>query len=253
MYSSSRLVTLCLSVRSFPPVQEFEWGEVGQGRMGPDVVVGVFPTAQLLVEASHLDGVRLHLVELFVVRTMRAFDVSIEFGRLGRPDEQGDFFLLAGLFKFRSELTPPSTCSAARGNGKRSSSVSRKRAAASEVARPCTSTTSQRETTSRALKCFRITPRRSRSSWVSISTRSPGCSIRQYLGLRTAHGRFRKLRRSRRKTAARGGSSLQIHQNAPHHGGRNDAVLASQQHHQLVLAPTRILLAQSQDVRSEII
>ena len=89
---------------------------------------------------------------------------------------------------------PPSTCRARTGNGTRSRSVSRKRAAASEVARRCTSTTFQREMTSRALKCFRRTPRRMRLSLVSISRRSPGCSIRQYLGLRTAQGRLRSLR-----------------------------------------------------------
>jgi hypothetical protein len=62
MYSSSRLVTLCLSPLEFPTGDEFEWGEVGQGLMGTDAVVGVLPAAELMIEPRGLIGVGVHLV-----------------------------------------------------------------------------------------------------------------------------------------------------------------------------------------------
>src|SRR5579883_1733972 len=175
LHSSSRLVTLCLSVVLFPATKKFERGEVGERLVGTDVVVGVFPAAQLLVEASQFGGVGLHLIELLVVGTMGALDVGVELRRLGCRTNRGISFCWQASSNSAANSLPPSTCRAPTRNGRRSSRVSRKRAAASEVARRCTSTTSQRETTSRALKCFRITPRRRRSSLVSISTRSPGC------------------------------------------------------------------------------
>jgi len=45
LYSSSRLVTLCLSPISFPTGDEFQWGEVGERLVGAHAVVGVFPMA----------------------------------------------------------------------------------------------------------------------------------------------------------------------------------------------------------------
>jgi hypothetical protein len=120
-----------------------------------------------------------------------------------------------------------------------------------EVARRWASTTSQRETTSRALKCFSSTPRRRRTSLVSISTKSPGCAIRQCLGLRIAQGRFRSLRRARRNSAYFGrlvqrSASFKIAQNSTHYGNRNAAPCSVQQHRQFVFSPTRILFAQRQ-------
>ena len=45
MYSSSRLVTLCLSPLEFPAGDEFQWREVGERLVRADAVVGVFPMA----------------------------------------------------------------------------------------------------------------------------------------------------------------------------------------------------------------
>src|SRR5579859_6273556 len=45
LYSSSRLVTLCLSSVVFPAGDEFQWGEVGERLVRADAVVGVFPMA----------------------------------------------------------------------------------------------------------------------------------------------------------------------------------------------------------------
>jgi hypothetical protein len=52
MYSSSRLVTLCLSVVVFPPAYEFEWGEVGEGLVWTDAVVGSLPEEFLIKDGQ---------------------------------------------------------------------------------------------------------------------------------------------------------------------------------------------------------
>ena len=73
-------MTLCLSLFKFPTDDKFVWSEVGQGLVRPNMVVGVFPLAQLAIEEGHLIGVGVHLIELFVVRAMRTLHVGIEFG-----------------------------------------------------------------------------------------------------------------------------------------------------------------------------
>src|SRR5258708_36382002 len=79
VYSSSRLVTLCLSPISFPTGDEFQWGEVGERLVRAHAVVGVFPMAQLMIELQWLIRVRVHLIELFMVGAVRALDMGIEF------------------------------------------------------------------------------------------------------------------------------------------------------------------------------
>ena len=79
MYSSSRLVTLCLSPMEFPSGDEFQRSEVGEGLVRAHAVVGMFPMAQLMIEPWWLIGVGVHLVKLFVVSAMGAFDMGIQF------------------------------------------------------------------------------------------------------------------------------------------------------------------------------
>src|SRR5712672_2143380 len=79
LYSSSRLVTLCLSRIRLQSSEKFERGEVGEGLMGPYAVVGFFPTSQLLVERGQLIGVGLHLVEFLIVRAVGALHVGVQF------------------------------------------------------------------------------------------------------------------------------------------------------------------------------
>src|SRR6266481_8856055 len=78
MYSSSRLVTLCLSEVVFPLGDELEWSEVGQRLMWAHAVVGFLPAEQLAVQHGGLIGFGLDLVELLVVGTIRPFHVGIE-------------------------------------------------------------------------------------------------------------------------------------------------------------------------------
>jgi len=60
VYSSSRLVTLCLSGIRLPSSDEFKGGEIGQRLVWSHAVVGVFPAQQLAVERRHLIGFCVH-------------------------------------------------------------------------------------------------------------------------------------------------------------------------------------------------
>src|SRR6266851_6316886 len=80
LYSSSRLVTLCLSRIRLPSSDKFKWGEVGQGLVWTHTVVGFLPVPQLPVEHRQLIRLGLHLVKLFVVGAMRAFHVGVQLG-----------------------------------------------------------------------------------------------------------------------------------------------------------------------------
>src|SRR5712692_3166633 len=104
VYSSSRLVTLCLSPMEFPTGDEFQRSEVGERLVGSHAVIDVFPMAQLIIEPQWLIRVRVHLVKLFMVGAMGALDVGVQFGRLRREHEQGQLFLLAGQLEFGGEL-----------------------------------------------------------------------------------------------------------------------------------------------------
>ena len=73
-----------------------------------------------------------------------------------------------------------------RGGGRSSARETAARVAAGAVARRPSSSTSQRETTSRAVNCFQIRGGRGRMSRVSSSTRSPGRSTAQPAGRRIA-------------------------------------------------------------------
>src|SRR5256885_1995289 len=79
VYSSSRLVTLCLSRIRFPSSEKFEGSEVGEGLMGPYAVVGFLPAAQLLVKRGQLIGGGLHFVEFLVVSAVGALHVGVQF------------------------------------------------------------------------------------------------------------------------------------------------------------------------------
>ncbi len=57
-----------------------------------------------MIEPWWLIGVRVHLIELFVVSAMRALDMGIQFGRLRGEHEQRELFLLTGQLEFGGEL-----------------------------------------------------------------------------------------------------------------------------------------------------
>src|SRR6267154_578724 len=79
LYSSSRLVTLCLSRVRLPASEKFERGEIGEGLMGPYAVVGFLPASQLLVERGQLIGVGLHFVEFLIVSAVGALHMGVQF------------------------------------------------------------------------------------------------------------------------------------------------------------------------------
>src|SRR5882762_11148923 len=80
VYSSSRLVTLRLSEVVFPTGDRFQWSEVGKRLVWSDVVVNFLPVSQLTVQSGHLIGLRMHLVELFVVSAVGTFHVAVQLG-----------------------------------------------------------------------------------------------------------------------------------------------------------------------------
>jgi hypothetical protein len=60
--------------------------------------------AQLMIEPRWLVRVRVHLVELFMVSAMRALDMSVRGGGLGRKHEPGQLFLLTSELELGGEL-----------------------------------------------------------------------------------------------------------------------------------------------------
>ena len=78
VYSSSRLVTLCLRPIVFPTSDEFQWSEVSEGLVRAHAVVGVLPIAELMIEALWLVGVCVHLVELFVMGAVGSLDMGVQ-------------------------------------------------------------------------------------------------------------------------------------------------------------------------------
>ncbi len=100
--------------------------------------------------------------------------------------EQMQAALLAGLLELGSEFAPAIDLRARMGKGMRCCKVARNWAAVWAVARGCAWITSQRETTSRAVNCWKATPGTGRTSKVSTCTRSPGRDTAYCLGLRTA-------------------------------------------------------------------
>src|SRR5258708_33753738 len=80
VYSSSRLVPLCLSPILFPSSDKFQWSLVGEGLWRTDAVVSLLPALELLVEKGHLGELCKHLIKLLVVGAVRTLDMAIEFG-----------------------------------------------------------------------------------------------------------------------------------------------------------------------------
>lgn len=85
-------MTVCLSVIVFPTGDEFQWGEVGEGLVGACAVVGMLPVAQPVTVARWLVVVRVYLVELFMVSTVRAFEFGIQSRGFGGSTNSGSYF-----------------------------------------------------------------------------------------------------------------------------------------------------------------
>lgn len=136
-----------------------------------------------------------HLIELFVVCAMRTFHSAIEFWRTRREHEERQVSLLAGRLEFGSEFAAAIDLQSSDGErhaidqGIQEVSSSQRSGAFVHFQYV------QRETMSRAEKCFSTTPRAGRTSLVSSCTRSPGWRMGQKRGFRRAHGRPRILRR----------------------------------------------------------
>jgi hypothetical protein len=104
-----------------PLEQELVRGEVVEGLVRADGVVDSFPSEEFLIERGDFCGVRSDLVKLFGVGAMGAFDGAVEFGGAGREDEQAEAALLTGLLEFGGEFAAAVDLHGA--NGKRHSTL----------------------------------------------------------------------------------------------------------------------------------
>ena len=156
--------------------QKLLGGEITQRLMGTDGVVGSFPGLEFAIQLGDRERAGGDLIELLGVGTLGALHLAIELGGTRGPHEEAQTSLGQAASKTAASSPPPTTGSARTGKGRRRCKVSRNKVAAVEVARRCTSITSQRETGSRAVNCFRTTPGEGRKSRVSSCTRSPGFS-----------------------------------------------------------------------------
>ena len=151
------------------------WGEVAEGLVGAHGVVDTLPSQQLPIQGSHLQGEVVDLIELLGIGALSPLHTTVELGGAGWEHEEPDTLLPAGFLETRLELRAPVHLDGVYWV-----------ADVFAVARVWASTTSQRETTSLAVKCFSTMPRSGRTSRVSTWTRSPGSFTPYPLGLRTA-------------------------------------------------------------------
>jgi hypothetical protein len=115
-------------------LEELLGGELAEGLVGADGVVDGFPGDELAIEGWDVHGWGLDLVELLGVSSLSPLDGAIELGRAWREDEEVDAPFLAFCFEGGSELA--AAVDLERLNAERHSlaTVSRKEAAALDVA-----------------------------------------------------------------------------------------------------------------------
>src|SRR6266446_7050845 len=87
MYSSSRLVTLCLFRFAFPLEQEFLGSKISQGLVRAHTVVSIFPDSQLLVKRRQAWLAVGQFVEFFVMRAIGPLHMAVQFRRPRRQHE----------------------------------------------------------------------------------------------------------------------------------------------------------------------
>ena len=68
--------------------KEREWGEVAEGLVGADGVVGPFPGSEFLVQGGDGERTREDFLELLGRGSGGALDAAIELGRARRQDKQ---------------------------------------------------------------------------------------------------------------------------------------------------------------------
>ena len=87
-----------------PLLVEFLRCSLAEGLVRPDRVVDGLPGSQLLAQLA--DGIRQvdHLVELLLVRALRALHMAVQLGGAGRQDEERECAFLAGPLEVSLEL-----------------------------------------------------------------------------------------------------------------------------------------------------
>ena len=82
LYSSSRLVTHGLLSLGLGWGEELGGGEVAEGLVGADGMVGMLPGLEFAIQGGDFESTGGDLIELLGVRTISAFDVAVEFSRV---------------------------------------------------------------------------------------------------------------------------------------------------------------------------
>ena len=84
--------------------QEFLGGEIAQGLMRADGIVGSFPSFEFTVELGKRERAGGDLMEFLRVGTVGALDLAVEFRRARGQHEQAQAALLTGDFEDGGEL-----------------------------------------------------------------------------------------------------------------------------------------------------
>ena len=104
MYSSSRLVTLCLLGKGLVLGEELKRGKVTESLVRAHGIVDAFPSPEIAIEGGELERVGDNLMELLGMGPLGGFDPAIELGRAGRQEEPAQAALLAVPFELGGEL-----------------------------------------------------------------------------------------------------------------------------------------------------
>ena len=156
--------------------QELLGSEITQGLVGTEGVVGPFPGLELVIELGDRERAEGDLIEFLRMGAIGALHLAVELGRARGKHKEAQAPLLTSFLEESGKLTTAIDLQSAQGKGQPTLQGIREQVAAVEVARRCTSITSQREIMSRAVNCFRTRLGEGRKSSVSSCTRSPGFS-----------------------------------------------------------------------------
>lgn len=81
--------------------QELGGGQVAQGLMRPDMVIGVLPGPQGRPESAELEPAFVAFIELLGMGPLGSLHMAVEFGRAWRQDKQPEAPPLARLLEIR--------------------------------------------------------------------------------------------------------------------------------------------------------
>lgn len=234
----------------FPALEKFERGAIAEGLVWTHRVIDMFPTAELRKEMSEAPITGDDLIELFMMRAMRTFDLAVQLRRTRRKNEERKAALLASQFELGSEFAAAIDLQGRDGEGhavhqgiqemrgcQRSGPFMHLQdiPAGDHVAR---GEVLQHYAPSRTnffgVKLHQVTGLSNRPKpGLSASPRTAAHPLPLFSGC------------GERWCFDQHASAFQIAENATHHGSGKAKPFPAKQHHELVLAPARILTAKT--------